>query len=151
MGNLDALHDLKKIKIAGKKSGIANKVKRLKGGYQTLLGKQFDGTELSGGEWQKVALARAFVRQEQAQILILDEPTAALDPRSEHEIYNRFSELVTGKMAILVTHRLASVKISDRILVLKSGQLIENGTHEELLHLKGEYANLWHMQAKKYR
>ena len=151
LGNIAESENLEKIEIAAEKSGIAPRIKRLEFGYQTPLGKQFSGTELSGGEWQKIAIARAFIRQEKAQILVLDEPTAALDPRSEYEIYNRFSELVTGKMAILVTHRLASVRMSDRIIVLKSGKLIETGSHEELLKLGGEYANLWQMQAKKYQ
>ena len=151
LGNIAESENLEKIEIAAEKSGIAPRIKRLEFGYQTPLGKQFSGTELSGGEWQKIAIARAFIRQEKAQILVLDEPTAALDPRSEYEIYNRFSELVTGKMAILVTHRLASVRMSDHIIVLKSGKLIETGSHEELLKLGGEYANLWQMQAKKYQ
>jgi len=151
LGNIAEKDNLKKIEIAAKKSGIADRINKLESRYQTPLGKQFDGTELSGGEWQKVAIARAFIRQEKAQILVLDEPTAALDPRSEYEIYNRFSELVTGKMSILVTHRLASVRMSDRIIVLKSGKLIEIGSHQELLKLGGEYASLWQMQAKKYQ
>ncbi|MGF1489613.1 MAG: ABC transporter ATP-binding protein [Prochloraceae cyanobacterium] len=151
LGNIAEKDNLKKIEIAATKSGIADRINKLESGYQTPLGKQFDGTELSGGEWQKVAIARAFIRQEKAQILVLDEPTAALDPRSEYEIYNRFSELVTGKMSILVTHRLASVRMSDRIIVLKSGKLIEIGSHQELLKLGGEYASLWQMQAKKYQ
>ena len=100
LGNIAESENLEKIEIAAEKSGIADRIKRLESGYQTPLGKQFSGTELSGGEWQKIAIARAFIRQEKAQILVLDEPTAALDPRSEYEIYNRFSELVTGKMAI---------------------------------------------------
>lgn len=134
--------------------------------YQTRLGKQFDGTELSGGQWQKVAIARAFIR-EAAQILILDEPTAALDPRSESEIYRQFTELIhssavsakisakaalehRSKTTLLITHRLASVRMADRILVLKQGQLIEQGTHAELLQQQGEYAALWKMQAQYY-
>ena len=115
------------------------------------MGKQFDGTELSGGEWQKIEIARAFIRESRSQLLVLDEPTAALDPRSESEIYSRFSELVRGKMAILVTHRLASVSMCDRIIVLKAGKLIEQGTHLELLQQQQEYAHLWQMQAKAYQ
>ena len=113
------------------------------------MGKQFGGTELSGGQWQKLALARAFVRQE-AQILLLDEPTAALDPRSECDFYLRFVELAEGKTTILITHRLASVRMADRILVLKDGHLIEDGTHQELLQLGGEYTALWNMQVEQY-
>ncbi|MCU0536697.1 MAG: ABC transporter ATP-binding protein/permease [Hydrococcus sp. Prado102] len=150
LGNLNSLNNLEELKIAAKKAGIFDKIDSLENKYQTLLGKQFDGTELSGGEWQKVAIARAFIRQKQSQILVLDEPTAALDPRSEYEIYHTFSELVRGKTAILVTHRLASVLMADAILVLKRGKLIEQGTHEELLQQGGEYATLWNMQAKQY-
>jgi ATP-binding cassette subfamily B protein len=151
LGDLTALEELETLKLAARKAGIANKIDRLENQYQTLLGKQFDGTELSGGEWQKIALARAFVREKQAQLLVLDEPTAALDPRSEYEIYKRFSELVKGKTALLVTHRLASVSMCDRIMVLKAGKLIEVGTHRELLQQKGEYGYLWQMQAQAYQ
>lgn len=150
LGNLELLNDLEELKIAAQKAGISDKVALLENKYQTLLGKQFDGTELSGGEWQKIAIARAFIRQKQSQILVLDEPTAALDPRSEYEIYHNFSELLNGKTAILVTHRLASVLMADSIIVLKNGKLIEQGTHEELLQQEGEYATLWNMQAKQY-
>ena len=151
LGDLTALEKLDKLKLAARKAGIADKIDRLEHQYQTLLGKQFDGTELSGGEWQKIAIARAFLRERQSQLLVLDEPTAALDPRSEYEIYNRFSELVKGKTAILVTHRLASVSMCDRIMVLKAGKLTEMGTHQELLQQKGEYAHLWQIQAKAYQ
>jgi ATP-binding cassette, subfamily B, bacterial len=149
LGDTSAMNNLDKLKCASEKSEIAAKIEKFPEGYSTPLGKQFDGTELSGGEWQKLAIARAFVREE-AQIMILDEPTAALDPRSEYEIFNSFAQLVRGKTALLVTHRLASVKLADRILVLKAGKLIEEGTHEELLEKNGEYASLWRMQAKHY-
>ncbi len=151
LGDLTALEKLEKLKLAASKAGIAEKIDRLEDRYQTLLGKQFDGTELSGGEWQKIAIARAFIREQRSQLLVLDEPTAALDPRSEYEIYNRFSELVTGKTAILVTHRLASVSMCDLIMVLKAGKLIELGTHQELLQKQGEYAHLWQIQAQAYQ
>jgi ATP-binding cassette, subfamily B, bacterial len=150
LGDLSAQDNQLRLQQAAQQSGIATKVTCFLEGYQTMLGKQFDGTELSGGEWQKVALARAFIRQNHSQILVLDEPTAALDPRSEYEIYCRFAELVRGKTAILVTHRLASVRMCDRVLVLKSGQLLESGTHEQLLLQQGEYAALWNMQAQQY-
>ncbi len=151
LGDLTALEKLEQLKLAASKAGIAEKIDRLENRYQTLLGKQFDGTELSGGEWQKIAIARAFIREKRSQLLVLDEPTAALDPRSEYEIYNRFSELVTGKTAILVTHRLASVSMCDLIMVLKAGKLIELGTHQELLQKQGEYAHLWQIQAQAYQ
>jgi ATP-binding cassette subfamily B protein len=151
LGDLTALEKLEKLKLAASEAGIADKIDRLEHQYQTLLGKQFDGTELSGGEWQKIAIARAFIREKRSQLLVLDEPTAALDPRSEYEIYNRFSELVQGKTAILVTHRLASVSMCDLIMVLKAGKLIELGTHRELLQKQGEYAHLWQIQAQAYQ
>ena len=150
LGNLNSLKHHQRIILAAKKAGIADKIDSLDNNYQTLLGKQFNGTELSGGEWQKIAIARAFTRQDHSQILILDEPTAALDPRSEFEIYRHFSELVSEKTAILVTHRLSSVFMADLIMVMKAGKLIEIGTHEELLAQNQEYATLWNMQAESY-
>jgi len=151
LGDLNALNELERLRRASQRTGLSELVEQLPKGYQTLLGKQFDGTELSGGQWQKVALSRAFFREDAAQILILDEPTAALDPRSESEIYHHFAELMQGKTALLITHRLASVSMADRILVLKNGRLIEEGPHQMLLQQGGEYAKLWNMQAEKYR
>lgn len=150
LGNLKMLGHSEELKYAIQKAGIGTLVERFAEKENTLLGKQFGGTELSGGEWQKLALARAFARRD-AQLLILDEPTAALDPRSEYEVYQRFTELSQGKTTILVTHRLASVRMANRILVMKKGCLVEAGTHEELLNCGGEYAALWNMQAKQYR
>jgi ATP-binding cassette subfamily B protein len=149
LGNLAALEHPDILKYAIEKADIVKLVDHFPTKEATPLGKQFGGTELSGGQWQKLALARAFVRQE-AQVLLLDEPTAALDPRSECDLYLRFIELAEGKTTILITHRLASVRIADRILVLKSGHLIEDGTHQELLQRGGEYTALWNMQAKQY-
>jgi ATP-binding cassette, subfamily B, bacterial len=149
LGDLATLGEQLRLQQTLKNAGIKD-LSRFPQGLDTPLGKQFGGTELSGGEWQKVALARAFIRQDTAQVLILDEPTAALDPRSESEVYSRFAELVHGKTAILVTHRLASVKMCDRILVLKSGKLVEIGSHTELLQQLGEYASLWNLQAQQY-
>lgn len=138
------------IESAIEKAGLSQLVKQLPKAYNNLLGKQFGGTELSGGQWQKLALSRAFFREQQAQILILDEPTAALDPRSEYEIYHRFATLSEGKTTLLITHRLASVRMADRILVFNRGRLVEQGTHEELLQRGGEYASLWNLQAQQY-
>ncbi len=149
LGDIKALDDPERFKKAVQKAGIEELLEKFPQGELTPLGKQFGGTELSGGEWQKLAIARAFMR-ENAQLLILDEPTAALDPRSEYEVYRRFVELAQGKTTLLITHRLASVRMADRILVLKGGQLIEQGTHEELLRRRGEYAALWNMQAEQY-
>ncbi|BAZ88389.1 ABC transporter ATP-binding protein [Dolichospermum compactum] len=149
LGNLAALENREILRYAVEKADIVNLVDDFPSGEDTQLGKQFGGTELSGGQWQKLALARAFVRQE-AQLLLLDEPTAALDPRSECDFYLRFVELAEGKTTILITHRLASVRMADRILVLKDGHLIEDGTHQELLQLGGEYTALWNMQVEQY-
>ena len=120
------------------------------GKYDQMLGKRFDGgVDLSGGEWQKVALARAYMRD--AQLLILDEPTAALDARAEYEVFLRFSELTKGRMAVLISHRFSTVRMADRILVLKGGELVEQGTHEALVELGGLYAELFQLQAAGYR
>jgi ATP-binding cassette subfamily B protein len=114
-----------------------------------MLGKRFTGgVDLSGGQWQKIALARAYMRD--AQLIILDEPTAALDARAEHEVFVRFSELIKGKTGVLISHRFSTVRMADRILFLEHGQLLEIGSHEELLAQKGKYAELFRLQAKGY-
>ncbi len=123
---------------------------KLPGNYNQMLGKRFaQGVDLSGGEWQKVALARAYMRD--AQLLILDEPTSALDARAEYEVFERFSELTRGKTAVLISHRFSTVRMADRILVLEKGQLLEIGSHEELLAIGGRYAELFDLQAMGYR
>jgi ATP-binding cassette, subfamily B, bacterial len=138
------------IASAAEQSLAAELVSRLPGGYEQMLGKRFtEGMELSGGEWQKVALARAYMRQ--AQVLILDEPTSALDARAEYEVFQRFSALTKGKTAVLISHRFSTVRMADRILVLQQGELIESGSHEELIDLKGKYAELFALQAKGYQ
>jgi ATP-binding cassette, subfamily B, bacterial len=115
-----------------------------------MLGRRFEGgTDLSTGQWQKIALARAYMRE--AQILILDEPTASLDARAELEVYQRFVELITGKMAILISHRFSTVRMADRIFVLADGKIAEQGSHQQLLALGGRYAELFEMQAAGYR
>lgn len=149
VGDIEAIANSARLSHAIQKAGITELIDKFPQREDTPLGKQFGGTELSGGEWQKLALARAFMR-ENAQLLILDEPTAALDPRSEYEVYQRFVELAQGRTTLLITHRLASVRMADRILVLKSGRLIEEGTHRELLRRGGEYSMLWNMQAEQY-
>ncbi len=119
-------------------------------GYQQMLGRRFDGgVDLSGGEWQKVALARAYMRD--AQLLILDEPTAALDARAEYEVFKRFSELVSGRMAVIISHRFSTVRMADRIIVLEHGSVVESGDHDSLLSQKGLYSELFAMQAEGYR
>jgi ATP-binding cassette, subfamily B, bacterial len=135
---------------AAKNSLAASLLPRFPLGYRQMLGRRFDeGIDLSGGEWQKVALARAYLRD--AQVLILDEPTAALDARAEYEVFMRFSELVAGRMAILISHRFSTVRMADRIIVLRGGEVIESGTHEELIAGKGLYEELFRMQAAGYR
>jgi ATP-binding cassette subfamily B protein len=115
-----------------------------------MLGRWFDsGHQLSGGEWQKVALARAFMRD--AQILILDEPTAALDAKAEYELFLRMRELTAGKTAIFISHRFSTVRVADRILVLENGRLVEQGSHDQLMALDGHYAELFNLQAASYR
>ncbi|MEZ4700395.1 MAG: ABC transporter ATP-binding protein [Rhodothermales bacterium] len=125
-------------------------IDKLPGGYAQMLGRRFsEGVELSGGEWQKIALARAYMRD--ADLVILDEPTAALDARAEYEVFQRFAQLTEGKMAVLISHRFSTVRMADRILVLDRGRLIEEGTHEQLLALGGRYAELFGLQAEGYR
>lgn len=129
-------------------SGVDTFLHSLPEGLESRLGKEFGGTELSGGQWQKIALARAIYRD--SDILVLDEPTSALDPRSEHELFAQFAQLASGKSAFLITHRLGSVQMADRIVVLKAGQIVEEGTHDSLLTYGGEYQELWRMQAGQY-
>jgi ATP-binding cassette, subfamily B, bacterial len=124
-------------------------IQSLPNGYDQLIGRRFaGGVELSGGQWQKIALARAYMRD--AQVLILDEPTAALDARAEYEIFQRFTDLTRGKSAVLISHRFSTVRMADRILVLGNGTLLESGSHDELLALDGRYAELFRLQAKGY-
>jgi ATP-binding cassette subfamily B protein len=115
-----------------------------------VLGRRFEnGVDLSGGEWQRMALARACMRS--AEIVILDEPTSALDARAESRLFQDFSEMVAGKMAVLISHRFSTVRIADRILVLDKGMIQEQGSHEELIAAGGEYAQLFELQAAGYR
>ena len=135
---------------AADKSLAATLLPRFAEGYRQMLGRRFEGgVDLSGGEWQKVALARAYMRD--AQVLILDEPTAALDARAEYEVFKRFSELVRGRMAVIISHRFSTVRMADRIIVLQNGNVVEEGTHEELVARRGLYAELFTLQAEGYR
>jgi ATP-binding cassette subfamily B protein len=158
VGEIDSVRsDLEKsngtsaaITAAAENSLAASLLPRFAKGYQQMLGRRFDeGVDLSGGEWQKIALARAYIRD--AQVLILDEPTAALDARAEYEVFLRFSELVAGRMAILISHRFSTVRMADRIIVLRNGKVEEQGSHEELLAGHGLYEELFTMQAQGYR
>ncbi len=138
------------ISDAARKSLADTLLPRFGDGYGQMLGRRFkDGVELSGGEWQKVALARSYMRQSQA--LILDEPTAALDARAEYEVFLRFSELVAGRMAIIISHRFSTVRMADRIIVLQHGEVVEEGSHVELVKRGGLYSELFELQAEGYR
>lgn len=183
IGNVPLINNIEAIESAAEKGGAAAMIARLQNKYDTMLGKMFEnesvGTELSGGEWQKIALARAFMRtskdstsknkiaaaaatpasaasqtsgpETQAQLLILDEPTASLDVQSEYDVYCRFHELTADKMALLITHRFSTVRIADRILVLEHGKIIEEGSHDQLINLDSSYAKLYNLQADRYR
>ncbi|HET9298002.1 MAG TPA: ABC transporter ATP-binding protein [Candidatus Binatia bacterium] len=149
-GQIDAMDDVERIAAAARKSGAQAVVEELPEGYETMLGRWFhDGHELSLGQWQKVALARAFMRD--AEILVLDEPTASVDARAEYEIFQNFKALTEGKMAILISHRFSTVRMADRIAVIQEGRIAELGTHDELLSRAGTYAELFSMQAEGYR
>ncbi|MGB8989678.1 MAG: ABC transporter ATP-binding protein [Candidatus Sulfotelmatobacter sp.] len=150
VGRIGEIDNLELLKGAAQKSMADLTIGRLPGGYDQMLGRRFEqGVDLSGGEWQKVALARAYLRD--AQLLILDEPTAALDARSEFEVFHRFAELTAGKMALFISHRFSTVRSADRILVLENGRIAEEGTHDQLARLGGRYAEMFEMQASSYR
>jgi ATP-binding cassette subfamily B protein len=150
VGHVEVEHTEADIVVAAEKSLAASVVAKLGNGYDQMLGRRFEtGVDLSGGEWQRIALARAYLRD--AQLLILDEPTAALDAKSELEVFERFAELTTSKMALLISHRFSTVRMADRIVVLAGGQLVEEGDHAKLMALGGRYAEMFEMQAASYR
>jgi ATP-binding cassette, subfamily B, bacterial len=150
IGRVELPHTEAEIENAAEKSLAAGVVAKLAHGYDQVLGRRFEGgVDLSGGEWQKIALARAYLRD--AQLLILDEPTAALDAKSELEVFERFAELTEGKMALLISHRFSTVRMADRIVVLEGGRLVEEGNHAQLMALGGRYAAMFEMQAASYR
>jgi ATP-binding cassette, subfamily B, bacterial len=149
-GLIEALDRMDQIIASARKSGAHSIVESLPCGYQTMLGRWFHGGhELSVGQWQKIALARAFMRD--AEILVLDEPTASLDAETEYEIFRHFQEITMGKMAILISHRFSTVRMADRIVVIQDGRIAEIGSHQELLRQEGIYAHLFSMQAEGYR
>jgi ATP-binding cassette subfamily B protein len=150
VGRIEQIDDLPLLHQSAQKSMADDVIGKLPHGYEQMLGRRFDGgVDLSGGEWQKVALARAYLRE--AQILILDEPTAALDARSEYEVFQRFAELTAGKMALFISHRFSTVRMADRIVVLENGRIAEDGNHEQLTRLGGRYAEMFELQAASYR
>jgi len=150
VGNIKKVDDQALIQRAAALSMADVLAAKLQGGYEQMLGRRFSqGVDLSGGEWQKIALARAYMRN--AELLILDEPTAALDARAEFEVFQRFSKLTAGKTAVLISHRFSTVRMADRILVLDKGELVEIGSHQELLEQGGRYAELFNLQAAGYR
>ena len=149
-GNTALPPDHERVIAAARRSGADGVISALPHGYDTILGKRFeDGEELSIGEWQKVALTRAFMRD--AQIIVLDEPTSSMDAKAEYEVFQSFRQLVSGRTAILISHRFSTVRMADRIFVMKQGSVIEGGTHEELVRVGGTYARLFEMQAQHYR
>lgn len=149
-GQIDAVEDKPRVARAAERGGADTVVGELPQGYETVLGGWWErGSELSGGQWQKMALSRAFMRD--GEILVLDEPTAALDAEREYEIFQRFRELTAGKIALLISHRFSTVRMADQIAVLEKGELIELGSHDELLARNGIYARLFNMQAEGYR
>jgi len=149
VGNIGELGNAPLIQKAAKESLAHSLTEKLPGRYEQALGRRFNnGVELSGGEWQKVALARAYMKD--SQVLILDEPTAALDARAEYDVFQRFAKLTQGKSAVLISHRFSTARLADRILVLNAGTIMESGNHDELLAKNGQYAELFRLQAKGY-
>ncbi|HNX46059.1 MAG TPA: ABC transporter ATP-binding protein [Anaerolineaceae bacterium] len=149
-GQVDELENLAKIKDAAERGGADQVIEGMPNGYETILGRRWEkGLELSGGQWQKIALARAFMRN--AEALILDEPTSALDAEAEYEIFKRFRELMSGRIAVLISHRFSTVRMADRIVVLSDGRIVELGSHAELMARGGPYSRLFELQAEGYR
>jgi ATP-binding cassette subfamily B protein len=149
-GQVEALDDTARVMVAAEKGGAHPIIEKLPEGYEAQLGRRWEkGHELSGGEWQKVALSRAFMRD--AEVLVLDEPTANLDAEAEYEVFCRFGELTAGKIAVLISHRFSTVRMADRIVVLEGGRITEIGSHEELLARGKTYAYLFTLQAQGYQ
>ena len=148
LGQVESLPDRERLYTAAARAGADMLLRQLPRGLDTQLGREFGGRELSGGEWQKLALARAFVRD--CQLLVLDEPTAALDVQTEYEVYRHFHELTRDRMTVLISHRFSTVRMADRILYLADGRIQESGTHAGLLAHDGEYARLYRLQAARY-
>jgi ATP-binding cassette subfamily B protein/ATP-binding cassette subfamily C protein len=151
VGDVELINDTTQWEVAAEKGMARPFIEHLPSGFQTQLGKWFKGgQELSGGQWQKIALARAFMRTK-ADILILDEPTSAMDPQAEFEIFNHFHTLTKNQMVLLISHRFSTVRMANKIAVIEAGEVVEQGTHEELLHAGGRYATLFSLQAAGYQ
>jgi len=151
VGDVNSMEDKTRWEIAAEKGMARPFIEHLPTGFQTQLGKWFKGgQELSGGQWQKIALARAFMRVD-ADILVLDEPTSAMDPQAEFDIFNHFRALTKNQMVVLISHRFSTVRMANKIVVIEAGEVVEQGTHEELLQAKGRYATLFSLQAAGYR
>jgi ATP-binding cassette subfamily B protein len=150
VGRIESIRDEERIRMAAEKSKASDLIQRFPDGMEQMLGRRFEsGLDLSGGEWQKFALSRAYMRD--AQVLILDEPTSALDAMAEYEVFCRFAELTQGRMAILISHRFSTVRMTDRIVVLENGSIHEQGTHQQLVAQGGQYAKMFELQAASYR
>ena len=150
VGRIERMDDYEGIRGAAEKSLADGVIGRLPNQYDQMLGRRFEGgVDLSGGEWQKLALARAYLRE--SQVLILDEPTAALDARAEFEVFQRFNELTVGKMALFISHRFSTVRMAERIIVLEDGAIAEEGNHDRLVARGGRYAEMFELQAASYR
>ncbi len=151
VGDEQGFEDESRWREAAAKGQAAEFIERLPAGYQTQLGKWFkDGRELSGGQWQKIALSRAFMRKG-ADVLVLDEPTAAMDARAEAEVFEHFRGLASDRITILISHRFSTVRMADHIAVLDQGRVVEQGSHDELMAAGGTYASLFTLQARGYR
>ncbi len=149
-GRIEELGNQPRVESAARKSLADQMIAQFKLGFDQMLGRRFEnGVDLSAGQWQKIALGRAYMRD--AQVLILDEPTASLDARAEYEVFLRFADLTRGRMAVLISHRFSTVRMADRILVLADGEIVEQGTHQQLVALGGRYAELFELQAAGYR
>lgn len=153
LGNLGMIHDTDAVLHAASRVGVNTALQKLPNGLETMLSLWLDpagkNSMLSGGEWQKIALSRMIMRD--AEILLLDEPTASIDPQSEHELVREFVEILSGKTGIVISHRLSTARVADRIVVLENGRIVERGTHKELMRLCGRYFQLFEMQASTYR
>jgi ATP-binding cassette subfamily B protein len=150
VGRIEDIGDDERVAGSAVKSLAAEVVAGLPKGYDQVLGRRFaEAMDLSGGQWQKIALARAYMRE--AELLILDEPTSALDARAEFEVFQRFTELIEGKTAVIISHRFSTVRMADTILFLEYGKRLEMGSHEQLMALQGKYAELFELQARGYQ